>query len=154
MITGKIHGLAAVEKMLQDLPDKEAKKVLRSSLMRGALPLLRAIQAAAPVRDDGSGPKKLSKKSSYGRMPGWLRSNIGRKFGGVTATSVSVGITFRRAWYWHLVEFGSRHARARPFIRPAAESAQGAAVADLAAAFGPQIEKAARRIALKQFLSK
>jgi HK97 gp10 family phage protein len=52
---------------------------------------------------------------------GNLKRAIGttRTVNGLTG---NVGITDASAYYWRYVEFGTRHAPARPFFRPAAES--------------------------------
>jgi len=143
-----IRGLKEIAAVLRELPADLVKSSFASALRSGLLPVQNEIQARAPVRSE-PGPKRLSKKSSKGRLPGYLRASVARKRGKATPHSMTVGITFRKAWYWFLQEFGSSRQPARPFVRPALASSADRAFAAFARAIQPAMKRSVDRLARK-----
>lgn len=160
MAITRIRGLKEIDAVLKALPPDLVKSALASSLRAGLLPVQNEIQARAPTRDE-PGPKRLSKKSGSGRLPGYLRASVARKRGRATSHSMTVGITFRKAWYWFLVEFGGKKVRvdkrgkrsgvmpASPFIRPAIAASADRAFIAFAKALQPAMKRSVDRLARK-----
>lgn len=148
MAVSRIRGLNRIDAVLKQLPPELVKSALASSLRAGLLPVQREIQARAPVRAEG-GAKRFSKKAQKGRLPGFLRASVARKRGRATPHSMTVGITFRKAWYWFLQEFGSSRQPARPFVRPALEASANEAFAAFARTLQPAMKRAVDRLAAK-----
>lgn len=142
MANVEIKGLAELHKALQELPAKIERNVLRGGLRAGAKVIETAARERVPVKQ------------------GLLRDSIGvsmrvsSKTGTVRAT-IKAGS--KKAWYAHLVEFGTaRHwikpknrkslflaglakevvdhpgARQRPFMRPAFDGSARAAIVAMA----------------------
>lgn len=124
-----VQGLENLQGLLDQLPAKLREKTLAKAVSAGGAIMQAEMVARAPVRQDG-GIKKLSKKSRYGRLPGFLKASIGRRRAdreSPTTVSYIVGV-LRRAFYANFLEFGTRHQAAQPFIRPAAEQTEGQVV--------------------------
>lgn len=103
--------------LFKQMPEKMAEKVLRGGLYAGVRVMQDHARSLVPVLDleKGGGPHE----------PGFLLQNIKvstRRRG--DEISGKLGIT-REAYYGHFVEFGTRHAPAYPFMRPAADAAAG-----------------------------
>ncbi len=136
-----VKGLAELQRTLAELPSRIQEKVLVGATSAGAKVLQDEMTARAPVRQDGE-LKKLGRNSTKARLPGFLKASIGRKRTdrrSGTQVSYAVGV-LGRAFYAIFYEFGSRHQTARPFIRPAAEAKQDAAVEAMAAKLRAGIE--------------
>lgn len=135
-----VSGLAELHKMLQQLPGKIEGNLMRGALRAGQKVFLDAARSRVPV-DSGELRDSLRiQTKGKSKKFGWVRVNLvaGNK----------------KAWYAHMVEFGTvRHmikprkaggslffggesrksvdhpgARQRPFMRPALDSGQGAAL--------------------------
>jgi len=147
-LTSRILGAKELDRVLQKLPREIADKVLAGALTRGAQPFVKAARAAAPVRQ-GGGVKKLSKRSSRGRLPGWLRASIAaRRDRAETGASVVVKVgVLGRAFYGMFGEFGTSRQAARPWFRPAWDSTRGAVLTAIGRTLGRGIERAAVRLA-------
>jgi HK97 gp10 family phage protein len=123
-----IEGLDFVREQIEGFLPREAEAILRRTVTR----------IAATVRDDirANAPKVT------GILHRAIRSR--RERGNRGEVLASVYITKGKgakadAWYWHLVEFGSRTARAKPFIGPAVERARAGYVAALKSEVGRQV---------------
>jgi len=133
-----ITGGAALDALLQSLPAKMEQNVMRSALRAGAAVYLREVKQNIPVEH---GPLRQS-----------ARITTKKNRDGSVSASVKVGNS--RAFYAHMVEFGTRPhviapragslqiggqfvagavqhpgARPHPFMRPAADAQFSAAVA-------------------------
>jgi HK97 gp10 family phage protein len=95
--TVKITGLAELHKALQELPAKIERNVLRGGLRAGANVIREEARNRAPVKS--------------GALRDSIRVSVRAKRGEVTATIKAGG---KKAWYAHLVEYGT----ARHFIKP------------------------------------
>lgn len=120
----EIVGVDKLARQLKELGEVAGGRALRSALFTASLPVLREIQAAAPVGTQEHRTKK-------GRLvaPGFLRRNIRRKAilsRDKTTATVLVGPS-NEAFYAQFLEKGTSTITARPFIEPAfARSAQAA----------------------------
>lgn len=145
-----VSGLVDLERVLEQLPGKLRERTLVRAVGAGAAVMQREMIAHAPVRSDGE-LKKMSKKSRFARLPGFLKASIGRRRAdresGTTVTYI-VGV-LRRAFYANFIEFGTRHQAAHPFIRPAAETTEEQAVDKIADVVRSDINRAAPGLGLK-----
>src|SRR5690348_5638329 len=128
-----VKGLDDLMRTLGQLPAKIQEKALVTATGAGAKVLQDEMTSRAPVRHDNE-LKKLSKRSTRARLPGFLKASIGRRRvdkGSGSTVTYQVGV-LAAAFYAIFYEFGTRHQPARPFIRPAVETTQGAAVEKMA----------------------
>lgn len=117
-VTIKLEGAEAILRKLETLEPRVAKKHLKKALRVGAKIILAATKRKAPVLS-GNLKRSLSVRNSKRRR--------GRHEGGVTVLTdtkkvpelITFGKDGKRAFYPAVIEYGSRHRRARPFMRPA-----------------------------------
>lgn len=111
-----IHGGAELDRLLQTLPVKLERNIMRAALANGARVIMREAKALAPV-----GQPSNTNAQEYGGYPGALRDSV-RVSTGVTRkgeafASVKAGGRTKKGadvFYAHIVEFGAR----RHIIRP------------------------------------
>lgn len=151
-----IDGAREVNRVLKELPGKMGERALGGALGAAAKPLVEEMKQAAPVRqDEGS---KFVRRQTRGRFaganirrrPGFLRNSIRarrRRIKGALAALVEVGPF--GVWYAHLVEWGTRHSRARPFARPALDRTGGEIIKKMGLELGKRVEREAQRLAGK-----
>lgn len=136
-----VKGLKELNALLQSLPVKIEKNILRAAMRQGAKVIADQARANVPV----AAPSDRNRER-YGGYAGALRDSIrvgGRsRRGRVTAYIRAGGTKTKRGadvFYAHWVEYGTRPhangkrgfhpgARPRPFLRPAADTAQADAV--------------------------
>ena len=111
-----IKGGADLDKLLQTLPVKLEKNVMRAALAAGARVIMREAKALAPI-----GQPSNTNAKEYGGYPGALRDSVRvttrfTRTGEATASVKAGGRTKKGAdvFYAHIVEFGAR----RHIIRP------------------------------------
>jgi len=116
-----IKGGKQLDDLLQTLPLKLEKNILRGALGAGARVIMREAKALAPV----GRPSNVSAKE-YGGYPGALRDSIRVRSGftkkGEAYASIKAGGTTKKGAtvFWaHIVEFGAR----QHIIRPRAKKA-------------------------------
>ena len=144
----KVNGLAALEQALQELPAKISRNILRSALRQGGKVIAEQAKTLSPKRT--------------GKLRDSIRVKTRITAGQPVATISAGGNKRGDAFYAQIVEFGSKAhlikpkkgkalafaggahgvvhhpgAHAKPFMRPALDSAAQAAVL----AFGEQIRK-------------
>lgn len=146
-----ISGGRQLDDLLQTLPAKIERNIMRSALREGAKQVLEEVQQRIPV--------------DSGQLRASARITTRYRKGTVTA-SVKVGNFV--AWYAHLVEFGTRAheitprrrggalringnevrsadhpgTRAQPFMRPAADASLGPAIAAVTARIRQRLTQA------------
>ena len=127
-----------------------AKKESQTAFKKAAVPLISEIQARAPVSEKPhsrySTPKaagKIRAPKGQGRIIAtYYPGNLRRSFRTLTfrrSSAVFVGPKLAKqnnqgefmgaradGYYAHMVEFGTMHNPAQPFVRPAVDSASGA----------------------------
>lgn len=127
-----VEGLDQVLKNLKELPLKVRRSAARKATGKGAAIIRKkAKENALRVDDPGTGRR--------------IADNIGQRFRGryfrrTGDTMVSVGVLSKKGRipkgnpdegrkgntpHWHILELGTEHAKAQPFLRPAAASSTG-----------------------------
>lgn len=155
----KIEGLAELHKLLQELPAKIEANALRGGMRAGAKVIEAEAKRLAPVGRD---------PETAGDMRDSIRVSVRSRNGKVEATIKAGG---KKAWYAHLVEFGTaahlirpknrkslffaslareqvNHpgAKKRPFMRPALDSKAQQSVQTLADYIRNRLPKEFRKL--------
>lgn len=112
-VTMKVEGLRELEqKLLKDLPAAIAGKILRNALNTAVNPMLKAARENARTSERTGALKKAIKKAS-----GLARGQY------AAVAGIRIGSGFRSPKSrWHFIEFGTKDARAQPYLRPAFDS--------------------------------
>lgn len=124
-----VTGLADIQKLLDTLPVKIEKNIMRQALRAGCNVIKETAKQMAPV-----GPPSAKGAKVYGGYAGALRDSIRVgariKGGKVTAYVKAGGKTKKGAdvFYAHMLEYGTVNMRARPYMRPALDSQASAAI--------------------------
>lgn len=156
-------GFKALEAALGELPKATARNVLKRTLTKAAEPIRARAEQVAP-RDTGTLKQSIIVSASVKNKVGKAEYAAAMRAGRGKAAAVSamrdarratpgsfaemyVGPAVPDAFYAHLVEFGTRHSAAKPFMRPAWDSEKDNALAIIRAELGNEIISAARRIA-------
>ncbi len=143
----KIQGARELDKVLQKLPRKMGEKALRSALMSASKPMLDEMKRRAPVRGSGLA-KRFRVGAKKGRLPGFLRASIRRRaIKSKDRLAVTVLVGAFRVFYAQMVEFGTKHSPARPFVRPAFDGNAVGAIGTIGKKLGEQIEKETLKLA-------
>jgi HK97 gp10 family phage protein len=137
-VTFTLTGAAAVQRRLQALPPKLQRKGLRAAA-RSAMKIVQsAARANAKGIDDPESGRQIWReiKIQAGKMkePGVIM-RVGVMGGAVSSKSKTP------PWYWRLVELGTEHQRARPFLRPALENNAQAVASKFVSELNVQIDK-------------
>ena len=128
-------GDAELQKLLNALPGKVQKKIMRQALREAAKVVAVEARALAPVGAEDGGTLRASIKV---RAAKGKRGTIGAEV--VTGEGFFQGKTF----YGAFVELGTRRMKAKPFLRPAADAARSRAIAVVAEAIRTRIEGVAK----------
>jgi len=161
----KLTGFKELEAALLKLPAEIAKTVEADVLREGMKPVLKASRAiSAGISDTGLLAKSIGltvrrvrRKMQYqnrytarvGARTGFRKevertSTFTDKNGNtVTRTRKEVADPTK---YAHLVEYGTSHSAAKPFIRPALQSAESQIVEGMAKGYAKGFEKAVRKL--------
>lgn len=134
----EVTGLAELERNLKALPDRVAKKVLRSAMRSGANIVKKEAQRRAPRGDSPDSP--FLAEHIIVRTPK-RRAPSSRKF--AVLVLVRPG---RGAAYGLPLEFGTQTMAPRPFLRPALEAAAPQALAKIKRQVGRGIEREAAKL--------
>ena len=135
----EMQGAAELEARLRALPDRVAVNVMAGAMYAGAKIILGLARKLAPIMDlsKWNGPHEpanLLRNIFAARTRSHDRNSVGAKVG--------IG---KEAFYGRFVEFGTRHAKAYPFMRPAADSGKEGAVAAVVDYAGRRIEQEAAK---------
>lgn len=128
----RIEGWEHLRRQFRELGDRMQKNVVRGSMRSAATPVMKEAQRLAPI-DEYDLRNAIALTVS-------VRKN--ESFGAVGIKRRQEGAPAR---YAHLQEFGTRHHRAQPFLRPALDNKKGEVIDRFAAAVKSQIT----RLALK-----
>lgn len=136
----RVEGLSELKTALRELPDATAKSVL---LRIGRARLARIVEVARSMVPVLSGRLKKSlavstRLSRRQRAQHRKQGDDVEVFGGASALP-----------HAHLVEFGSVHNQARPFMGPAWEATKDGLLKNITADLWHEIDKAAMRLAKK-----
>lgn len=127
-----LQSVAGLQADLALLSTREQRQVLRQGTRRGAQVLTRAVRNRAP------------------RRTGRLKRNILAVSIKASASGAEAGVALRRdgkrndntnAYYFHMVEHGTVHMAARPFVRPAVDEVADDAAVQTLLGIGTQIDR-------------
>jgi HK97 gp10 family phage protein len=113
IFTGKLHGLEQTIKNLNSLGSTKARAVSRRALTSASSEPLKVAKQLV-TKDTGQLKKSLGKKTKTYRNSGTTVVIIGPRVGFMDASTGRNPVK-----YGHLVELGTKRARAKPFLRPA-----------------------------------
>jgi len=144
-----LRGFSQLEAALRKLP-RELQNAAESAALRGG---------AAPIRKAAKG--HLSKSKDSGLLSKSLGVTVKKTRRGQKTARVGPRSGFRQVVkrkgkakpeladpvkYAHLVEYGTSKTQAKPFIRPALESASGEAMTAMAAAYSKHLGRVVARL--------
>jgi len=127
-VTFSITGLADIKKRMATVSDEIAHKATRNALKKAAELVKKAAYDNALLVDDPSTARRIADNISY-----QYASRVFRRTNG-DVVMYRIGVATERGRiprpnadtgphgntpHWHLVEFGTQHARSHPFMRPA-----------------------------------
>jgi len=148
----EIVGAKEVERAFTILPDRLARKAVVVAVRDAQKPIIKDARsriARHAVRGEsgrmkrvrGQLAKSIGSRVKFYKNTGTVLAIIGprRKYAGMIE-----GIKPTR--YAHLVEFGTRRSRAKPFLRPALSAQAGAAKAAFAKRFRKELDKEITKI--------
>ena len=156
----KLQGTKELNRAITRLAP-ELQRAAESAVLRaGAKPITQAAKAKAPI---GKGKHKGLLKKSIGSNVKKVRGQTSARVGARTGWKVELGektFTTGRIFkksrkkkvykdpskYSHLVEFGTSHSAAQPFIRPAVESTQSQVVGAMADGYDKYLGRVVKRI--------
>ena len=125
----EFKGIPDLVRNLQTLPDKLQKSAEKAVLRAGAVPIRKAAKRnAAKSKDTGLLMKSIG--LSVKKVKGTTSARVGPRSmrQTVTRTNKKTGRKYQEIAdpnkYSHLVEYGTAHSAAKPFIRPAVDQTQ------------------------------
>ncbi len=133
-ITIQLNGDRDCIAAFKELRDYVKGDPFRRAVKAGAQMMLEEIYARAPVGDPATDPHS-------GQLVSNLRVAVRKTANTIRARVVVNAIAF----YWHFVEFGTRHAPPHPFVTPAFESRKQAAAQEVIDEFERGLEQAEAR---------
>ena len=153
--TVKVDGIKELRRALDRLP-KELQHASESNALReGMKPVLKTARGIAPVQDgllkkaigltvrkgkNGVTARVGARTGFKGRSLGFKMVKRGKNKGKMTERFQDP------SKYSHLVEFGTSHSAAKPFIRPAVESNTSAISDGIAKGYEKGLEKAIAKV--------
>jgi HK97 gp10 family phage protein len=147
----EVKGLAELQATLSRLPGMIQERIGVQAMSAAAKVIQDEMANRAPIRQttaDQPAPKKAygSKKKGDFRFPGNLKRHITRRrvrAASGTMISYEVGPS-GAAWYGRLVEMGTKHASAHPFMRPAVDTKANEAINTFAATLDSKLDAAVK----------
>ena len=134
----EVKGFKAVIKTFNVLDDNLQRKVLRQALRSGAKIIQKAAKAKSPVGITGNNKKFIKIKSLK-------RSRVTVGVAVVTGTREQLGIPRDEFGYYPMVlEYGSKHVKKQPFMKPALEQNREKVIKEIAKKIEAGIEKILR----------
>lgn len=126
-----IKGFKELERLLNQLPERVAKRVTVNGLKAGGRILVKGMRQRAAKR---TGKLALSPVVSSASK--------------VTKGKSQAAVAFRKpvSRRVHLTEFGTEHSRAQPFIRPTIDQDGPAAIKAIGENMGKGVEREARKL--------
>lgn len=162
-VTVELKGLAELERALLALPKEvKASKIIYRALHDGARVIMPAIKQRVPILKNPSQEQR--------REPGAIRASITQHASKTEKFAVLIRVRSRgyifgagfdsrrnaknpqragNANYWWLVEFGTSHAPAQPFLRPGFEEKKMAAATAVQLSLLRGVAYEAQRLGLK-----
>lgn len=144
-----LTGFEEVRKKLAITPIKVRTKGSRRALGRAAAVIRKAARQNALSVDDAETGRRIADnvgqrvRGGYSRRTGDAMVSIGvlTQHGRIPKGNPDTGRKGNTP-HWHLIELGTEHARAQPFLRPALENNIGAVIDKFAVELDKELEKA------------
>lgn len=149
LITMNLNGVEALKKVLAELPREHAERVGVAAVRAGAKVIRDEFKASAPV---GTGPTDKTRRRKNGQVVkfnyGRLRDNItikrDKRGAGPHAIKFRIGIG--RAFWGMFQEFGTKFQAARPWLRPAFDRSNAAALRVMIESIGKGVAREAAKL--------
>ena len=135
-----------LERRLKALAGQPARHAMRRATGNAATPMVKAAKRLVP-RDTDLLWESLGKKGVTYKQSGTVLVLVGPR-----ASVKGTDIYGHKRWpvkYAHMVEFGTRHSAAKPFLRPAFDATAGRAREQMVTLGLKEIEKEARKLAAR-----
>lgn len=147
-----ISGLKEIEEVLKKLPENMAKRATYGALRAGAAVIAKAARAkvkANPSIDSGLLEKNITSRARRRSKKGSAVVSVGihRKAAQVVRKGRKKPVKVVPSRYAHLVEFGTEHSPAEPFMRPALDEQVGVAAEKVKEGLARAVEREARKLA-------
>lgn len=144
----KLTGLAELRRAIERLPKELQRTVEASALRAGFSPVRKAARAnLSHSKDTGLLQKALGltvKKTRAGQLTARVGARSG--FRQVVKRKGRKPEIANPVKYAHLVEYGTSHSAAKPFIRPAVTSSEPKIMGELAKGYNKGMDRVVRRI--------
>lgn len=134
-----IPGAKEMETLLRKLPTKIGERVLTASLRKGAKIIKADAERRVPVKTGAHRADIVVRKVSFRKL--------NRLRGNTRAASVVIAFKKRSSRTAHLIEFGTSHSAAQPFMRPAVAAKGREAIGAIGKELGKRIEREAVKLA-------
>lgn len=137
-VTFTLTGAEVAERRLRQFAPKLQRKALRAAARSAMKIVQNAARASAKQFDDPETPPQIWRLIviQVGKM---------KEPGVIMRVGVQGGARSRKdktyPWYWRLIELGSEHQRARPFLRPALANNAQAVASKFISDLNAQIDK-------------
>jgi HK97 gp10 family phage protein len=152
----KTKGLKELDQALADLGSVQGFKALRGGLMAASKPMFLAAKANALA----TGIKGRDSDATAASMGRWTRKETNRRttlyLGPKSKLKKALaiynafhGTNVKKLRHFHLVEFGSVHGGAQPFLRPAFAATVRLVISEFGGHLAKQIEKIRKKHAAK-----
>lgn len=137
----KVSGLKELEATLQKLGARDGTRVLRGAMFRAAKPIEDQAKSNAAQIANGSGAlhESIGRRFTVGVSADRLGGKFTVTIAPIKKNRVAVALynlfyqrKVRGIFYGHLVEFGTKFARAQPFLGPALNARASQAINSLA----------------------
>lgn len=126
-VTMTLTGMEALQRALKEAPD-QVKLLASDAVSKTAFAVAQRARRLVPVGATGRLKAAITSSSTT------TNGRVGLAAGGAGKGKVGPEV------YWRFVEFGTRYAPARPFMRPAADAEADDYVARIRA-IGPRLER-------------
>ena len=142
--TVKLTGMRELARAIDKLPKELQRRAESSAIRGGCKPILKAAKGNV-AKDTGLLKKSLGNtvRTVRGKTTGRVGPRRGFK---KTVTRNGKSVVSDPTKYAHLVEYGTSHSAAKPFIRPAIESTEGQVVAEMASAYNKNLDRVVAKI--------
>jgi HK97 gp10 family phage protein len=142
-VTFKLHGLAEIETALKVLGVQASNRIARSALNRAAGAVMKRARELAPQRGAPDDPY------ATGELKRSVTKRLGRQRRGSDTQTAVVGVERPRSRIVHLLEFGTAHMPAEPFLRPALDERSQEAIQVMTQAMKDGIEREINKLKVK-----
>lgn len=150
-VSGKVkfESFKQVARNMDKLAEKIERQAMRESITKASRPIVReAKNRLKPYKDTGLLAKSIKRRVRTYKSSKMVLIAIGpdRNVVGSAESESGQTRTRRPVRYAHLVEFGTRRTRARPFMRPSFDTKKGESELIYRREMKPAIQRIARRV--------